>query len=58
MLLARFAGRTGLVLLELDLGRVPAEVRWENLEGGREPFPHVYGPVPVSAVISVQTLST
>jgi uncharacterized protein (DUF952 family) len=55
---ARFAGVPGLVLLEIDLDRVGVEVRWENLEGGTEPFPHLYGPLPVAAVRSVQTLST
>lgn len=58
MLQARFAGIRGLVLLEIDLARCPAEVRWENLEGGSELFPHLYGPVPAAAVISVQALST
>ena len=54
----RFNGVTGLVLLGIELERFPAEVRWENLEGGSELFPHLYGPVPVSAVISAQALST
>ena len=58
MLAARFSGVRGLVLLEIDLARVPGEVRWENLEGGSELFPHLYGPLPASAVISVQALST
>ena len=54
----RFSGATGLVLLGIDLDRFPAEVRWENLEGGSELFPHLYGALPVSAVISAQALST
>lgn len=58
MLRARFAGVRDLLLLEIDLERISADVRWENLEGGSEPFPHIYGPLPLAAVISVQALST
>jgi uncharacterized protein (DUF952 family) len=52
----RFAGRADLVLLEIDPERAGAEVRWENLEGGEEPFPHLYGPLDVTAVASVRRL--
>ena len=41
-----YAGAGDLVLLRIDPARVPAEVR---VEGG---FPHVYGPIPVAAVIA------
>ena len=49
----RFKGRTDLVLLHVDEAAVGAEVRRENLEGGAMLFPHVYGPLPVAAVIDV-----
>ena len=49
----RFRGRTDLVLLWIDRAQVAAEVRYENLEGGRELFPHVYGSVPAAAVLAV-----
>jgi uncharacterized protein (DUF952 family) len=52
----RFRGRSDLVLLHIDPARLEAPVRYENLEGGRELFPHVYGPVPVSAVVDVTAL--
>ena len=52
----RFAGRGDLVLLEIDPERAGAEVRWENLEGGEEPFPHLYGPLEIAAVVSVRRL--
>jgi uncharacterized protein (DUF952 family) len=48
-----FKGQPGLVLLCIETGRVTAEIRWENLEGGTKLFPHVYGPLPVSSVVSV-----
>lgn len=53
---ALFAGREDIVLLEIDPERVPAEIRWED---GDPPhpdgwqFPHLYGPLPVTAVTHV-----
>ena len=46
-----FRGITGLVLLEIDPGKLTAAVVEENLEGGVERFPHIYGPLPLSAVV-------
>jgi len=48
-----FRGRTDLVLLEVDCGRLSCDVVDENLEGGTELFPHVYGPLPMAAVVRV-----
>lgn len=45
-----------LVLLELDPEQIPAEIRVENLEGGTEGFPHIYGPLPTAAVTAVHSL--
>jgi uncharacterized protein (DUF952 family) len=45
-----------MVLLELDvaaLGAAGSPVRWEDVPGAPDPFPHVYGPVPVAAVVDV-----
>lgn len=53
-----FPGRTRLLLLRIDAARLEAEVRYENLEGGSELFPHVYGAIPVSAVVDVSPLRT
>ena len=49
----RFRGQTGLVLLCLDTNKVKAEVRYENLEGGQELFPHIYGEINTNAVVRV-----
>ena len=46
-----YAGRTDVVLLRIDPDRVGHEIRVENLEGGSEGFPHIYGPVAVDAVV-------
>ena len=50
---AHFPGRSGLVLLVIDRARVGCEVVDENLEGGSDLFPHIYGPLPMSAVTAV-----
>ncbi|ONM47744.1 DUF952 domain-containing protein [Nocardia donostiensis] len=52
-----FAGRTNLVLLRLDPARLGAPVKWEPGAPSDDPdmrFPHLYGPLPVAAVIAVE----
>lgn len=49
----RFRGRTDLVVLHIDPARLGVEIRHENLEGGTDLFPHVYGKIPVAAVVDV-----
>ena len=52
---ARFyADRDDVVLLQIDRARLSATVRVENLDGGEEQFPHLYGPLPVEAVTSAE----
>ncbi len=55
-----FKGTRGLVLLCIDEGRLTAECRYENPTGGAQHdpgagalFPHVYGPINISAVTAV-----
>lgn len=50
----RFRGRHDLVLLHIDATRLGCEVVYENLEGGHDLFPHVYGAIPVAAVVHVE----
>ena len=53
---ARFyAGRTNLVLLDVDDTHpaVTELLRWEEIPGG-EVFPHLYGPLPIEAVMQVR----
>ena len=40
-----------LVLLVLDPGRIGAEIRDEPVPGWEDPFPHIYGPLDVAAVV-------
>ena len=49
----RFRGQKGLVLLCIDTDKVTAEIRYENLEGGQELFPHIYGEINADAVAEV-----
>ena len=52
-----YSGAGELVLLEVDPARLESPLRWESVgpEGG-ELFPHLYGPLPVSAVVGVRAL--
>jgi uncharacterized protein (DUF952 family)/ubiquinone/menaquinone biosynthesis C-methylase UbiE len=45
-----------LVVLEIRTDALDADVRYETPDGGGELFPHVYGPVPIPAVVAVTTL--
>lgn len=49
----RFRGQSGLVLLFIETERVDAEIIYENLEGGPELFPHIYGELNTDAVAQV-----
>ena len=51
-----YRGQTGLVLLRIEPRRLKAEVCYENLDGGKLLFPHVYGPIEVAAVDAVLDL--
>ena len=51
-----FRGRTGLVMLTIDPSRLPFAVVEENLAGGSELFPHLYGRLPMSAVVAITPL--
>jgi uncharacterized protein (DUF952 family) len=51
-----YAGRTDMVLLFCDPASLGAPVRWEpGVVGDPEAmrFPHLYGPLPISAVTSI-----
>ena len=51
-----FHGRADLLLIAIEPGRVRAHIRYENLEGGDEQFPHIYGPLNLDAVVGVRAL--
>jgi len=55
-----FAGRTDLVLLHIAPGALDSPVRWEPgvpTDPESMMFPHLYGPLPVDAVVMVTPYS-
>jgi len=48
-----FKDAHSLVALEIDPERLTAKVIYENLEGGAELFPQVYGPINLEAIINI-----
>ena len=51
-----FHGRSDLVLLMIDANAIEAPVRYENLSGGSELFPHVYSSLPRESIVAVEPL--
>ncbi len=45
-----------LLLLHIDEAFLGDTLVYEQLSGAPEPFPHIYGPVPLVAVVEVQRL--
>ncbi|QDV45119.1 hypothetical protein Enr13x_49930 [Stieleria neptunia] len=50
-----FAGREDLLLLTIEASKLGESLRWEASRDGAL-FPHVYGDIPLDAVISVDPL--
>ncbi|OYP37983.1 DUF952 domain-containing protein [Rhodopirellula sp. MGV] len=51
-----FAGQTGLLLVSVDTQALGKTLRWEPSRDG-ELFPHVYGEIPMAAVVAVHPLT-
>jgi regulation of enolase protein 1 (concanavalin A-like superfamily)/uncharacterized protein (DUF952 family) len=49
-----WTGPGDLVLLTIDSDRLTAPLRYEPPAPGADDFPHIYGPIPVDAVVKVQ----
>ena len=54
VLRTHFPGRTDVLVLSFDAVAVGAPLEWATSEPGMDPFPHLYGPIPVAAVIEVR----
>jgi uncharacterized protein (DUF952 family) len=54
---ALFHGRSDLVLLMIDIDRIDAPIRYENLSGGSELFPHIYSSLPRESIVAVEPLA-
>ncbi len=53
-----YADRKELILLEIDALAIGSILRVEDLTGKGEKFPHVYGPIPLAAVVRHFAFST
>ncbi|MFE5891581.1 DUF952 domain-containing protein [Streptomyces sp. NPDC002285] len=49
-----YDGPGELVVLVVDPARLDVPLKYEAPEPGGEEFPHVYGPIPVNAVVDVE----
>jgi uncharacterized protein (DUF952 family) len=47
-----YAGQSGLLILGINTDKLDARVVFENLVGGEELFPHIYGALNLTAVES------
>jgi len=52
-----FKGQKDLVVLEINTAVLKCEVIEENLEGGTELYPHVYGKLPLDAVVKAHPIA-
>ena len=50
VLARHFAGRTGLLVLRFDPAAVEGHIEWERSEPDQEPFPHLFGALPLAGV--------
>jgi uncharacterized protein (DUF952 family) len=53
---AFYQGLAELLVLVIDAERVRPEIRFEQVPGSDEPFPHIYGPLNPDAVVETRPL--
>ena len=53
---AVYKADSNLVVLVIDADKVGPEIRYEHVSGWEDPFPHIYGPLNVEAVVNVVPL--
>lgn len=51
-----YLGRSDLLLLTVEEGRVSVPVVWEDLYNGGQEFPHVYGPLNLDSIVATVEL--
>ena len=51
---AFYQGEPDLLLLVIDVGRVEEEIRYEHVPGQAQPYPHIYGPLNIDAVVQTR----
>lgn len=55
-LIRHFAGKKGLVLLQIDYEKLAEIIKYEEATNG-ELFPHCYGPIPIDAIMMVEEIN-
>ena len=51
---AFYQGVPDLLLLVIDPALVAAEIRYEHVPGQEQPYPHIYGPLNLDAVVETR----
>ena len=51
---AFYQGEPDLLLLVIDVARVEEEIRYEHVPGQAQPYPHIYGPLNIDAVVQTR----
>ena len=49
-----YRGAPDLLLLVIDTDRVGPEIRYEHVPGQASPYPHIYGPLNLDAVVETR----
>jgi uncharacterized protein (DUF952 family) len=52
VLARHFAGRSGLLVLRFDPAVIEGRILWEQSEPDQDPFPHLYGALPLREAIA------
>jgi uncharacterized protein (DUF952 family) len=52
-----YRGRDDVVVLVIDPGLLDVDIRVEEVPGTGQSFPHIYGPLPVAAVVSAEPVA-
>jgi uncharacterized protein (DUF952 family) len=51
---AFYQGEPDLLLLVIDTERVGPELRYEQVPGQPDPYPHIYGPLNLDAILEIR----
>ena len=52
-----FTGQTDVVLLTIDINKIKPHLKWEKSPRSGRIFPHIYGPLPINAVIKEEKVA-
>lgn len=52
-----FANQTDVLLLSIDTEKIKQHLKWEKSPRSGRIFPHIYGPLPINAVIKEEKVA-